>query len=401
MTDKKSKIEELLTRGVENIYPSKNALESELLSGKKLKLYQGFDPTGPDLHIGHMVGLMKLRQFQKLGHKVIFLIGDLTATIGDPSGKSGGRAKISSEEVENNAKNYKKQASRILDFDGKNPVEIKFNSEWYDKMSALDFAQLTNQFTYSQIIERDLFQKRQKAGQDVFLNELIYPMLQAHDSVAMDVDLEIGGDDQMFNMMMGRKLMKKVLNKEKFVLTVPLLTDSSGKKIGKTEGNAIALDANPSDFYGMIMSLSDDVIVKSFEYITEISMDEVKNIEEKIKAGENPMIFKKKLAYELTRMLNSESDAKKAQEEFERVFAKHENPENMDEIKIVEEKLKLIDLIAKSKLVSSNSEIRRLIEQSAVQIDNIKKTDFNEEIEINDGMVVQVGKRRFCKIIKN
>jgi tyrosyl-tRNA synthetase len=397
----KQKIEELLNRGVENIYPSKNALESELLAGKKLKLYQGFDPTGIKLHIGHMVGLMKLKQWQELGHEVIFLIGDGTGQAGDPSGKTRSRDKyLSNKELRENSKDYVMQAGRVVKFEGSNAAKILYNGDWLNKLTMPEILKILDNFSWQQLSERDLYVEKNKKGETINMREFFYPILQAYDSVSMNVDLELGGDDQTFNMLVGRALMKKMLKKEKFVMTTPLLVDSSGKKIGKTEGNVIALDSNSNDFYGMVMSLSDDIIIKGFEYLTEIPMKDVKEIKSKIKLGENPMIFKKKLAYELTKMLNSESDAKKAQEEFEHVFKDKENPENMDEIKIAEDKLKLIDLISKTKLVSSNSEARRLIEQGAVKIDNQKSKDQNKEIEIKNGMVVQVGKRRFCKIVK-
>jgi tyrosyl-tRNA synthetase len=398
MAEKSEKIKELLERGVEKIYPSKEALESVLESGKKIRLYQGFDPTGPKLHIGHLAGLMKLKQFQEAGHKVIFLIGDITATIGDPSGKTMGRTKLSREEVNRHAKNYKKQVSRILDFNGDNPVELRSNSEWYDKMDALEFANISHYLTYNQIIERDLFQKRKDSGRDIFISEFIYPMLQAYDSVVMDVDLEIGGNDQMFNMMMGRKLMRNMKKKEKYVLTVPLLTDNAGNKIGKTEGNIIALDAKPSDFYGMIMSLPDDVVVKCFESVTDIPMDEVKEIEHKIKTGENPMVYKKQLAFYLTQMLNNREQAEKAQAEFEKVFSKKELPTEIPEIKVASGNYELPLLMINLEAVPSVTKARLLIEQGAVKVDEAKITDPKAQITVYSGMVVQVGKRSFYKI---
>lgn len=392
------KIEELLTRGVEDIYPSKDALRSELLTGKKLKLYQGFDPTGEKLHIGHMVGLMKLRQWQKLGHEVIFLIGDITATIGDPSGKTSSRKVLSKDEVRKNASKYKEQASRILDFEGSNPVKVKYNSEWFDKMNPLEFGNISHNLTYQQVIERDLFQERKRANQDIFMNEFLYPVLQAYDSVVMDVDLELGGSDQMFNMMMGRKLVRNMLKKEKFVMTTPLLSDSQGKKIGKTEGNAIALDSEPNDLYGMIMSLSDDVIVKSFEYITDIAMEKVREIESRIVNGENPMIFKKRLAYELTRMLNDEAKAHTAQEHFESVFSNREAPETMSDYELKKE-MTIIDLLVDAHLAESKSQARRLVEQGAVRIDGEAVRDTDLILDPGEPRILKVGKLNYLKIV--
>src|SRR3989344_1186569 len=266
-------IETLLTRGVDKIYPSRDELEKMLRSGKKLKLYQGFDPSGANLHIGHAVGLRKLRQFQDLGHKVIFLIGDFTGMIGDPSGKKDARKPLTQEQVLANAKDYKLQAQKILRFEGPNAVEIKFNSEWNKKLNFEEVLRLASQFSAQQMLERDMFQNRLKEGKEISLVEFLYPIMVAYDAVAMDVDLEVGGTDQTFNMLAGRKLHRHRLNKEKFVMTVPLLTDSSGKKIGKTEGNVIGITDPPSDFYGKIMSLADDAIINCFLLLTDLNVE--------------------------------------------------------------------------------------------------------------------------------
>jgi len=389
------KIDDVLTRGVEKIYPSKQALAAKLRSGKKLKLYQGFDPTGPKLHIGHLVGLMKLKQFQELGHKVIFLIGDVTATIGDPSGKTTVRKVLTRKEVEINAKSYKEQASRILDFEGENPVEIQYNSRWYDEMNALEFAKITHYLTFAQISERDLFRERQKAGQDIYMNEFVYPVLQAYDSVAMDVDLEVGGSDQMFNMMMGRKLMRNILNKEKFVITTSLLADSQGRKIGKTEGNVIALDSEPDDFYGMIMSLPDDAIIKCFELITDMPMKEVEEIRVKISRGENPMTFKKRLAYELTKILNNVDEAQKAAKNFDRVFRDKKVPDKLKEVTVLASNI--VGVLVSAGLATSKSDARRLVEQNGVRVDG-KVVDLKKEFEVGKEYIVQVGRLKFAKV---
>ncbi|MCL5675771.1 MAG: tyrosine--tRNA ligase [Patescibacteria group bacterium] len=320
------KIDELLTRGVANIYPSKEALERVLRSGKKLRLYQGFDPSGIQLHIGHMTGLKKLRQWQELGHEVIFLIGDGTGQAGDPSGKKRAREKyLSNKELRENARDYVLQAGKIVDFKGKNPAKILYNGDWLNKLTLVDILDIASHFSLQQMEERDMFVERKKRGEPINLREFLYPLLQGYDSVAMQVDLELGGEDQTFNMLCGRSLVKDYLHKEKFVITTPLLTDSSGNKIGKTEGNVIALTAPPNDFYGMIMSLGDDVIVKCFEYLTDLPMEEIKKIEKKIASGENPMTFKKKLAFTLTAMLNSDDATINAQEEFEEWYKKEKH----------------------------------------------------------------------------
>lgn len=394
------KIDELLTRGVDKIYPSKEALESILRSGKKLRLYQGFDPTGPLLHIGHMVGLMKLRQFQLLGHHVIFLIGDFTGMIGDPTGKSESRKPITREEVLANAKFYKEQTVKILNYSGQNPVEVKYNSEWLSKITAPELLKLSSYITYQQIIERDMFQERKKKGLDINMTEFLYPVLQGYDSVAMDVDLELGGSDQMFNMLVGRDLLHKIKKKEKFVITTPLLTDSSGKKIGKTEGNVIALTSPPNDFYGMVMALPDDVIVKCFEYLTDIPMEEIKEIEQKMVSGANPIQYKKQLAFSLAEMLNDTKTADAAQTHFERTFQKRELPKDVSVIRIAGNvSSTIIDVLTATKLVGSKSEAKRLIAAGAVEINGEKCKDQNILLSSEGTCTIRVGKHTFAKII--
>ncbi len=394
------KIDELLTRGVANIYPSKEELEKVLRSGKKLTLYQGFDPSGIQLHIGHMTGLKKLRQWQDLGHHVIFLIGDGTGQAGDPSGKTRAREKyLSNKELRQNAKDYVMQAGKIVRFTGENPVEILYNGDWLNKLTLVDILNIAGNFTLQQLEERDMFVERKKKGEPINLREFLYPLLQGYDSVAMKVDLELGGDDQTFNMLCGRTLVKNMLGKDKFVMTTPLLADSSGNKIGKTEGNVIALTAPPNEFYGLVMSLGDEVIVSALEYLTDLPMAEVKDIEKKIKAGENPMIFKKKLAYTLTAMLNSVEEAKKAQEEFERVVQKGESPENIKVIKIIKN-INIIDLLFDNKLTESRSAAKRLIEQGGVELDGKKVTNSQEDLNLKDGIILKVGKRGFYRLAK-
>ena len=322
-------VAELLSRGVEEVYPSKEELAQVLNQGKKLRVYQGFDPTGNQLHIGHLAGLRKLADWQKDGHHVIFLIGDFTGMIGDPSGKTEARKMLSKDEVLANAQQYKEQASRILNFEGKNPVEIKYNSEWLSKLSAIEFLQIASSLSVQQIVKRDLFQNRIENGQDLYMNEFLYPVMQAYDSVAMDIDLEIGGSDQMFNMLMGRKLVRQRLNKDKFVITTPLLTDSSGKKIGKSEGNAIGLTDHPNDLYGKIMALPDEIVVKCFECLTRIPMEQVEKIKEGISNGVNPMEYKKLLALQIVSDLNNPLAAQAAQQSFEQTFSKGGVPEDI------------------------------------------------------------------------
>lgn len=392
------KITELLTRGVEKIYPSKEELEKVLRNGKKLKLYQGFDPTGIQLHIGHMVGLKKLRQWQDLGHHVIFLIGDGTGQAGDPSGKKHGREKfLTREELRKNAVDYIKQAGKIVRFEGENPVEILFNGDWLNKLTLVDILEIAGHFSLQQMTERDLYQERIKEKETINLREFLYPLLQAYDSVAMDVDLEIGGSDQMFNMLCGRTLIKAMKNRDKFVMTTPLLTDSKGTKIGKTEGNAIALTDKPEDLYAKIMSLPDDVIIKSFEYLTDVPIEEINPIKNAIEGGENPVAYKKKLSFEIVKQLNTVNDANLAQTSFENLTQKNEKPTEIPTKIISNQGLKTEDLLIETGLAASKSEAKRLIEQNGVAIDDVVVKS-NEQIAIRDGSIIRVGKRKFVKI---
>lgn len=393
-------ITQLLTRGVDTIYPTRDALEKILRSEKKLTLYQGFDPTGIQMHIGHMIGLRKLAQFQRLGHHVIFLIGDGTGQAGDPSGKTRGREKfLTREELRKNATDYVKQAGKIVDFAGDNPVEIKFNGDWLTKLTLTDILNIAGNFSLQQLSERDMFQDRIKRGEPVNLREFLYPLLQGYDSVAMQVDLEIGGTDQTFNMLCGRTLMQNMLQKDKFVLTTPLLADSSGRKIGKTEGNVIALNDSPEDLYGKIMALGDDVIVKGLEYLTDVSMDEINEIEKKLKDGAHPMDFKKRFAFEMVKELNSEEIAHVAQKHFESTVQHKELPTKIDDLPVKPgDRTSIVELLVSTNLIISKSEAKRLVEQGGVELGGKKLTDPSEPITIADGDILKIGKRIIKRI---
>lgn len=390
------KIEELLTRGVEKIYPSKEELEKLLRSGKKLKLYQGFDPTGIQLHIGHMVGLRKLRQWQNLGHEVIFLIGTGTGQAGDPSGKLTAREKfLTEEELKKNAEDYVKQAAKIVKFDGENPVKIVFNGDWLNNLKLKDILTIAGHFSLQQLSERDLFEKRIKKGEEVNFREVMYPLLQAYDSVVLEVDLEIGGSDQTFNMLTGRRLEKAMIGKDKFVMTTPLLTDAQGNKIGKTEGNVIALTDKPEDLYAKIMALPDDIIIKGFEYLTDIPISEIEEIEK----TDNPMQAKKRLAFEIVKELNSEEDARSAQEHFEKTVQQKELPVKIPTVELKStEEVEISDLLVNLQMAESKSEAKRLVEQGGVAIDDRIIKDPNLIFTHKDGSIIRVGKRKYLKI---
>ena len=391
-------INQVLTRGVDKIYPSSEALERILRSGKKISLYQGFDPSGIQLHIGHLVGLIKLRQFQRLGHHVIFLIGDGTGQAGDPSGKTRTREKfLTNKELRQNAKDYVMQAAKIIDFEGENKAEILYNGDWLNKLNLKDLLEIAGHFTLQQLEERDLYEERKKKNLDINMREFIYPLLQGYDSVAMNVDLEIGGTDQTFNMLAGRKLVREIQHREKFVLTTPLLTDTSGKKIGKTEGNAIALTSKPNDLFGLIMNLPDTVIIKCFLFITDLPLTEIEEIRNKLQKGDNPMIFKKRLAFELVRMLNSQKEAASAQKYFENIFQK----KKFEEVSTQEynkEEIPLVDFLVNMQLAASKSQAKRLINQKAVDVDNNTIVDLNYIIKPENGLLIKVGKHKIIRL---
>ncbi|MEK7642563.1 MAG: tyrosine--tRNA ligase [Patescibacteria group bacterium] len=388
------KIDNLLTRGVDKIYPSKEKLKEALLSGKKLRLYQGFDPTGDKLHIGHMVGLRKHRQWQDLGHEVIFLIGDGTGEAGDPTGKKKTREKFfTSEELRENAKGYLDQAAKIVRFDGENPIKIMYNGDWLNKLTKTDILNIAQNFSLQQMTERDMYQERLKAGEEINLREFLYPLLQAYDSVAMDVDLELGGSDQTFNMLAGRTLMKKIKGKEKFVMTTPLLSDSKGVKIGKSEGNVIGLTDEPNDLFGKIMALGDDSIVSLYTLLTDVSLEEISSFDiEKDALG-----LKKRVASIIVQQLHSKEQADDARQNFERTFSKGEFPEDSLVLEVDKDK-KLGDIIVENKIIESKSEWGRLVDAGAVSDYPDRKINDKNELAGNDERKLKIGKKIFVII---
>lgn len=383
---KPQKIKEALTRGVEIIYPDSKKLEKLLKSGKKIRIYSGIDPTGK-LHIGHLAVLRKLCQFQDLGHEIIVLIGDFTATIGDPTDKKATRKTLTKKEVLTNAKNYKKQISKILDLK-KGNVKFLYNEKWISKLKPIDILELASKFTVARVLERDMFQKRIKEGRDIRLHEFLYPIFQAYDSVVMDVDLEIGGNDQIFNMLAGRTLLKKIKNKEKFVLAIKLLVDPQGKKMGKTEGNMVNLDEKPKEIYGKVMSWPDGLIDSAFELCTDSEFK-----------GKNPREAKAMLAKEIISLLYNKKAAEKAEKEFKKIFKEKKLPSKIPEIKIKEKSLNILELLLKTKLISSKSEGKRLILQKGIKINKEIQNNWQKKIEIKKGLIIQVGKRKFIKLV--
>ena len=376
-------IMDVLTRGVSEVLPDKEGL-AKLMASKKIRLYQGFDPSMPSLHLGNFVGLMKLRQFQKLGHEVIFLVGDFTGMIGDPTDKLSSRKKLTREQVLSNAKSWKEQAGRLLDFDGPNAAKFMFNSEWSDKLSFKELIETTSNFTVQQMIERDMFQKRLKENKPIYLHEFLYPVAQAIDCVEMGVDLEIGGSDQVFNMLAGRTLMKAVKNREKYVLATKLLVDKDGNKVGKTTGNALFLDSTASNFYAGIMSFPDEVLPLSFELLTELPLEV---IEDKVK--KDPMGEKKRLAFEVVKLLWGNNAAVGAETDFKQTFQEKE-PEFTLPIKI---EGGLDESICPHLVNPTVSEAKRLINAGSVEVNGKVVKDRN--FQLNEDDKIRIGKLIF------
>lgn len=401
------KVKEVLERGVEQIFPKMEELEKKLMSGEKIKLYCGFDPSAPSMHIGNGIQLNKLGQFQELGHEVIFLIGDFTGTIGDPTDKTAARKKLTREEVTKNAEGFLTQAAGYLNFEGENPALVKRNSEWSDKLSFKDLIELSSNFTVQQMLARDMFQKRIADEKPIYLHEFLYPLAQGYDSVAMDVDLEIGGNDQMFNMMVGRDLMKALGMRDKSVLMMKLLADEAGKKMGKSEGNAVFLDQSPEDMFGKVMSWTDGVIGVAFELATRVPMEEVKKMEEKMKEGANPKDFKLKLAFEIVKLALGEEEAEKGKAHFEKVVSGGGVPDEVPELKagkLMKMKkndgkmsINVIDLVASLEQISSKSEARRLVQGGGVSLDD-KVIESIDDFVLMDGGILKVGKRLFVRL---
>jgi len=386
----KEKISRLLKRRVEEIIVEDN-LRKELLSGKKLRIKFGIDPTADILHLGHSVCLLKLREFQKMGHQVIFLIGDFTARIGDPTGRTVSRIPLSAEKIKENMKSYKKQAGLILDMD---KVEVRYNSEWLDKINFREIMILASKVTYGQISARADFRKRLAEDKDFTLEEFMYPVLQGYDSVVLRADIEIGGTDQKFNMLMGRRIQKRYKQKPQNVITCPLLEGTDGKeKMSKSLGNYIAFTEISSEMYGKIMSIPDILITRYFELLTELDDKQIK-----INLNLGPRNAKAKLAKEIIGLYHGRKEAERAEQEFEKVFKNKEKPSDIPEIKLEAGDYNVLDLLVKIKLAPSKGGAKRLVEQGGVKINDKKIKDWEAKIGLKNGIIIQVGKRKFLKV---
>jgi tyrosyl-tRNA synthetase len=375
-------------------------LEKKLAEGKKLRVKIGMDPTAPDLHLGHAVALRLLKRFQDAGHAVVFIIGDYTARIGDPSGKSKTRPQLDTAAIEANAKTYFKQVGRVLDI---KKTEVHFNGEWLSKLSLADLFRLSGKFTVASLMERDDFANRFKDHRPIGMHELLYPMMQAQDSIAIEADVEVGGTDQTFNMLAGRALQSALDLPEQTVITVPLLVGLDGEhKMSKSLGNYVGLTDKPENMYGKVMSIPDRLIMQWFELATDLPDAEVETVRQSLVSNAtNPRDIKMRLAREIVRMYEGEQAAAAAEAEFVKVFQKKETPDEVKEVSVGKAKLNAVDLLLATGLSVSKSEARRLVEQKGVKVDGATIEDPTIEIAIGaKGVLVQKGKRGFVRAMK-
>jgi len=387
------KIDEILSRGVENIIPSRDALEKALRSGRKLKIYNGIDPTAVMIHVGNAFPLRKLQAFVELGHEVTFLIGDFTALIGDNSDKESERPVLTWEQIENNFQTYKSQAEKFLDF---SKVKVVHNADWLKKLNFTDIIQLCRNFAVGDFIGRELIRKRLDSGARVRLDEVLYPVMQGYDSYHMDMDLQIGGTDQTFNMQAGRTLQKILRNKDAFVMATGFLEGTDGRKMSKSWGNAIWVEDPPDEVFGKVMSLKDELIVRYFLLGTNASLGDVTQVEERLKGGENPMNVKKELAHKITLELHGKTLADKAQENFEKTFQEGEVPADTPIVSVGPSitALELLGILVDKGFIKSKSEARRLVDQGGISLVNKQKSLALSDI-IKTPSTLRIGKRHF------
>jgi len=393
-TDSK-KIKEILERGIEQVIDKKNLLK-KLKSGKKLRIKLGIDPTGPKIHLGRAIQLWKLRNFQDLGHQIVFIIGDFTGQIGDASDKQAMRKPLTEEEIKENLRTYKKQIGKILDL---KKVEFHRNSEWLSKLKIKDFLSLAMSFTAQQMIQRRNFRERWEQNKPIGLHELSYPLLQGYDSVMIKADVEIGGFDQLFNLKMGREMQRIFGQPPQDIMTSQMLYGLDGRKMSTSWGNVINITDNPRNMYGKIMSMKDELIEDYLKLTTRFPLKKIEKIKKDLKEEKlNPKEAKSILAKEIIKMYHSKKAGETAEKEFNRVFREKKLPLKIPVFKSSKKSLPILDLLTKANLASSKNEARRLILQGGVKINNVIKNDWREIVKISDGMIVKVGKRKFLKI---
>lgn len=382
---------DVLSYQVAEILPAKKGLE-EVMKKRKIRLYLGIDPTGGNLHLGHTIALRKLQQFADLGHEAILVVGTGTVLAGDPSQRDTLRQKITTKEIVQNMKTWKRQAGKILNF---SKVKMKYNGDWLLKLGLADLLEIASNISAVRLFERDMFQRRIGKGDTVWMHEILYPLLQGYDSVALNVDLEIGGSDQVFNMLIGRELERKMNDKEKFVLTVPMILGLNGKIMSKTSGNTVNIADPPKEMYGKLMTLRDELVPQYFELCTDIPEQEIKQLKKNLSLRD----FKAQLAKEITTLYHGEKKAQAAEKEFVRVFQKKQLPSRIRRVKASRQhSLPLYKAIAELFSVSG-AEARRVIEQGGVKIDSKKQKDPNLVFNQRSGMIIQVGKRRTLQIM--
>lgn len=396
MADWQEQFDELMRGAAECIVEQE--LKDQLKAGKRLRVKAGFDPTAPDLHLGHTVLLNKMRQFQQFGHEVIFLIGDFTGMIGDPTGKSVTRPPLTREDVAENAKTYQEQVFKILDPE---KTTIMFNSTWMNQMTSVDMIKLTAQYTVARMLERDDFSKRYQNNQPIAMHELLYPLVQGYDSVAMKCDIELGGTDQKFNLLVGRELQKSYGQKPQMVMTMPLMEGLDGvKKMSKSLGNYIGINEAPNDMFGKVMSVSDELMWRWFELISFRPLTEIAQLKQEMQQGRNPRDIKFELAKEIIARFHSVPAAEQAQAEFIARFSQGALPEDLEELNVAanDGELPIANLLKEANLVASTSEALRMIRQGAVKIDGEKVEDDKLKITAGTSAVFQVGKRRVARV---
>lgn len=387
-------LNELLTRGVENIIPSRPKLETLLKSGQKLNIFIGIDPTATRIHVGHAVPLRKLNVFANLGHNVTFLIGDFTALIGDTSDKESERPILTSGEIRANFASYKKLAEKVLDF---SKVKVVYNSEWLSQLTFTDIVKLSQHFSAGDFVGRELIKKRLSAGKHVGLHELLYPVMQGYDSYHLDTDIQLGGTDQTFNMQAGRLLQKDLRGKESYIIANGFLEGTDGRKMSKSWGNAIWLDDSPNEMYGKVMSLKDELIISYFTLATNLSQEQIADYTKSLKSGANPMELKKALAHQIVLELHSKNEADSAAEYFQKTVQNKELPQEIETMEIAS------GISASATLFSqvfnvSKSESKRIIEQGGAYINDKKITNLNENVDVVDNMILKFGKRKIKKL---
>lgn len=391
------KIDELLTRGVVELV-DKNNLRQKLLSGQQLRIKLGIDPTGPTLHLGRSIPLLKLRDFQELGHQIVLIIGSFTGQVGDTSDKDAERPMLTEEQVRTNMAGYLEQIGGILDLDA---VEVRYNDEWLSKLSLADIIKLADGFSLHDFTARELIKKRLDAGKRVNLREVLYPLMQGYDSVAVEADVEIGGTDQWFNLLTGRAAQPLYGQTGQDVMTLGLIDGADGQKMSTSRGNTFVLTASAEEMYGGIMSIKDELIIPYFTMLTRVPLAEVEAYARRLETGDNPREIKAKLAHAIVAFYHGEGEAKAADEHFTSVFSNKERPAELPRVQLASGERPLADILVEAKLVESKSEARRLIGQGGVRVDDVVISDANALIAPRDGLALQVGKRRWAEVELN